>query len=172
MWENHAMRPSPRIVFAFIFLACAGLLAGGIFYFQEQLGLEPCPMCILQRYAFIAMGAVALVGAIHGPRGTPLKAYAVVIALFGLAGAGVAMRHSYLQHFPPLRETCGTDLEFLLNTFSISEAFPKIFAGTGSCSKVDWKLLGLSIPEWALVWFLALGALALWAAFSRRARAA
>ena len=88
-----------------------------------------------------------------------------------LRGAGVAIRHSYLQHNPPLRETCGTDLEFLLNTFSLSEAFPKIFAGTGSCSKVDWKFLGLSIPEWSLVWYIAFACVSLWVAFRRDARA-
>jgi disulfide bond formation protein DsbB len=170
MWENPAMRTSPRIVFAAIFVACLALVGTAIFYFQEQLGLEPCPMCILQRYAFLAVGFVALVAAIHAPYGATLKAYAVVIALLAAAGAGVAIRHSYLQHFPPLRETCGTDLDFLLNTFSIAEAFPKIFAGTGSCSKVDWRFLGLSIPEWALVWFVLFALMALWSAFTARPR--
>jgi disulfide bond formation protein DsbB len=64
-------------------------------------------------------------------------------------------------------ESCGTDLEFLLNTFPLTQALPKIFAGTGSCSAVDWKFAGLSIPEWALVWFLAFGAAALWVALRR-----
>ena len=161
------MRPSPRIVFAAIFAACAALIATAIFYMQEQLGLEPCPMCILQRYAFFTIGIIALIAAIHGPGRLALKVYSSLIVLFAIAGGGVAIRHSYLQHFPPARETCGTDLEFLLNTFSLSEAFPKIFAGTGSCSKVDWKLLGLSIPEWALVWFAIFAGLAIWMAFFR-----
>ena len=60
------MKLSNRVVFAFIFIASAALIADAIFYMQEQLGLEPCPMCILQRYAFIALGVVALVAAIHG----------------------------------------------------------------------------------------------------------
>jgi disulfide bond formation protein DsbB len=135
---------------------------------QEHLGLEPCPMCILQRYAFFAIGIVALVAAIHGPRGLALKVYGALVILFAVAGGGVAIRHSYLQHFPPGSETCGTDLDFLLDTFSLSQALPKIFAGTGSCSKVDWKMLGLSIPEWALVWYLIFAALALWIAFLRK----
>ena len=164
------MRFHPRVTFFAIFVACAALVGTAVFYMQEQLGLEPCPMCILQRYAFIAIAVVALVAALHGPRGVALKVYGALIALFAIAGGGVAIRHSYLQHFPPLRETCGTDLEFLLNTFSLSEAFPKIFSGTGSCSKVDWKMLGLSIPEWALAWYLIFAALALWLAFFRKTR--
>jgi protein dithiol:quinone oxidoreductase len=168
MWENHAMRLSPRIVFAAIFLVCAALNATAIFYMQEQLGLEPCPMCILQRFAFFAIGGIAFVAAVHGPERLALKIYASLIVVLAIAGGGVAIRHSYLQHFPPARETCGTDLEFLLNTFSLSEAFPKIFAGTGSCSKVDWKFLGLSIPEWALVWFAIFAVVAIWMAFFRK----
>jgi disulfide bond formation protein DsbB len=170
MWENRAMLRPTRAAFAGIFIACAGLVAGAIFYLQEYLGLDPCPMCILQRYAFFAIGIVALVAAIHDPRGAALKAYAGLVILFALAGGAVAVRHSYLQHFPPLRETCGTDLDFLLDTFSLSEAFPKIFAGTGSCSKVDWKLIGLSIPEWALVWYLIFALVVAWLAFFRKPR--
>jgi disulfide bond formation protein DsbB len=161
------MRPTPRVVFAAIFTACAALVGFGL-YLQEYKGLEPCPMCILQRYAFVAIAAIALAAAIHGPQRLALKVYGALIALFAIAGAGVAIRHSWLQHYPPATETCGTDLEFLVNTFPLSQALPKIFAGTGSCSKVDWTLLALSIPEWALVWYVAFAALAVWIAFLRK----
>jgi disulfide bond formation protein DsbB len=158
---------TPRVVFAFIFVACAALIALAL-YLQEQEGLEPCPMCILQRYAFILIGVVALVGAMHGPKGLALKVYGALVALLSAAGGGVAIRHSWLQHFPPKTETCGADLDFLMGNFPLSQALPKVFAGTGSCSKVDWTLLGLSIPEWALVWFVAFAALAVWIAFFRK----
>jgi disulfide bond formation protein DsbB len=161
------MQLTPRIVYAAIVVACASLIGTAIYYFQEQLGLDPCPMCILSRYCFIVIGVIALVGAIHGPKGIALKVYSGLIALFAVAGIGVSLRHSYLQHFPPKMESCGTDLDFLLNTLPLSQALPKIFAGTGSCSAVDWKFAGLSIPEWALVSFLAFGAGALWVALRR-----
>jgi disulfide bond formation protein DsbB len=161
------MRPTPRVVFAAMFAVCA-VLVGFALYLQEYKGLEPCPMCILQRYAFVAIAAIALAAAIHGPQRLALKVYGALIALFAIAGAGVAIRHSWLQHYPPATETCGTDLEFLLNTFPLSQALPKIFAGSGSCSKVDWTMLALSIPEWALVWYVIFAALAVWVAFLRR----
>ena len=163
------MRIPYRAVFAAITVACAALIGTAIFYFQDELGLDPCPMCILSRYTFIVIGAVALVAAIHGPRGKAPKAYASIIALFAIVGIGISMRHSYLQHFPPATESCGGDLEMLVNTLPLTQALPRIFAGTGSCSAVDWKMLGLSIPEWALVWFAAFGAAALWAAFRKPA---
>ena len=161
------MRPTPRIVFTAIFVIAAGLIATAILYFQQRLGLEPCPMCILSRYSFIALGLVALVAAIHGPRGVALKVYGVLVALFAAAGIGISARHSYLQHFPPATESCGTDLEFLLETLPLTQAFPRIFAGTGSCSEVQWSLLLLTIPEWAGLWYVAIGAAALWAGFRR-----
>jgi disulfide bond formation protein DsbB len=163
------MRSPSRLFFAAVFVACAALL-GIALYLQEEVGLEPCPMCILQRYAFTAIGLVALVAAIHGPRGAALKAYAALLVLLSIAGGGVAMRQSYIQHYPPVTSSCGTDLEFLVNTFPISQALPKIFAGTGDCAAVHWRLLGLSIAEWALIWFTLFVVAGVWFAL-RRARA-
>jgi disulfide bond formation protein DsbB len=167
MWENRAMRLPTRGAFVFIAATCAALVAYAYFHLQEELGLEPCPMCVLSRYAFIAIGVVSLVAAIHGPRGAWLKGYAVVVTLLAAIGIGISTRHSYLQHFPPKIETCGTDLDFLVTNLPLVQAFPKIFAGTGSCTRVDWTFLGLSIPEWGLLWFLAFAVLVLWLAFRK-----
>ena len=164
-------RHLPRIVFGLIFVACIGLDLFAIYYLQEWLGLEPCPMCILQRYAFFAIAGAALIGALWNPRGAALKTLAVLVLVFAIAGGAVAVRHSYVQHYPPQVETCGTDLEGIINTLPLGEAFPKIFQGTGSCSAVTWKLLGLSIPEWGIVWFLIFAALATWLGFVRERRA-
>ncbi len=165
------MRPSPRIVLALVFVACAGLLGIGS-YLQHEVGLEPCPMCILQRYVFVALGLVALAGAIHGPKSLGgVRAYAALIVVLALVGAGTSMRHSYLQRFPSPSTSCGTDLTFLVNNFPLAQALPRIFAGTGECSKVDWSMFGLSIPEWALVWFAIFFATAIWLAVRRADRA-
>src|SRR5258707_12494681 len=115
------MRVTPRIVFAVVFLACAGLIALALFL-QEQEGLEPCPMCILQRYAFVAVGIVALAGAIHGPRAAATKVYAALVALFAIAGGGVAIRHSHLPHFPPKIESCRPPLGLLVSDVPLSHA--------------------------------------------------
>jgi len=147
------MAKRPRLVFLLIFLACAGLIGMGV-YMQEVLSLEPCPMCILQRYAFWAIGLTALAAALHGPRRWGNKVYAWVIVVFAMLGGGTSIRHSYVQHFPPPNASCGTDLEFLINNFPLAQVLPKMFSGSGECSKVQWSMLGLSIPEWALVWFV------------------
>lgn len=148
-----ALHQRPRRVFGAMFALCAALLAYALWLQHAQV-LEPCPMCILQRYAFIAIGVVALVAAVHDPRGLALKLYGALVMLFALAGAGVAARHSWLQRFPVETYGCGADLGYLLNTLPLARAVPAIFEGTGECSEVQWRLLGLSIPEWALVWFV------------------
>lgn len=160
------MRPTPRAVFAAVFLACAGLIATAL-YMQYEMGQEPCPMCVLQRYAFVCIGIVALAAAIHGPAAIGRRAYSGFLLLFALLGGGTAMRHSFLQRFPDPSTSCGVELEFLVNNFPLSQALPKIFAGTGECAKVTWRFLGLSTPEWALLWFLFFAAVALWAAFRK-----
>ena len=162
------MKQLPRIVFGGITLTCAALVLTAIFYFQEELGLEPCPMCILSRYTFILVGAVSFVAAIHGPRGWGLKVYAILVSLLSLTGLGISLRHSYLQHFPPKVESCGADLGFLLNANPLGNALPKIFAGTGSCSKIDWSLFGLSIPEGAAVAYVVFTLAVIWLAFFRK----
>jgi disulfide bond formation protein DsbB len=161
------MKHANRIVFALIAAACIAMVATAILYFQEELGLEPCPMCILSRYTFILIATVSLVAAIHGPRGLALRIYGVVVALLAFTGLGISLRHSYLQHFPPKVESCGADLDFLMNTLPLAQAVPKMFAGTGSCSKVDWSFLGLSIPEWAAVWYVGFAVVVLWLAFRK-----
>jgi len=158
-----------RIVFAAIFALCVSFVLAAIFYFQGHLGLAPCPMCILSRICYMAIAAVSLVAAIHGPRGKAPKVYAVLVALLAVVGLGISLRHSWIQHFPPAVESCGADLDFILETNPLAQALPKIFAAPGSCSEVQWSLFGLSIPEWAGIWYVIIGVSVIWLAFRRRA---
>lgn len=166
-----ALNLSPRALFAAIFATCLSLILGGIFYFQQHLGLEPCPLCIVSRYTFVTIGIVSLVAAIHGPGALGTKVYGGLVGALALTGVGISVRHSYLQHFPPKIESCGADLDFILNTMPLAQALPRIFSGTGSCSKVEWSLLGLSIPEWALAWYVGFFLAVLWVVFLRKAPA-
>jgi disulfide bond formation protein DsbB len=157
----------PRLLFLLGFLACVGLL-GYALYADHVLGLEPCPLCIFQRVAFILMGAVFLTAALHGPSGWGRGVYGVFAAVFGLTGAGIAARHVYLQSLPPdLVPECGPGLAYMLEAFPISRTLDMVFRGSGECAEVDWTFLGLSMPTWTLLWFLGLSVLALWAGFAR-----
>jgi protein dithiol:quinone oxidoreductase len=145
------------------FLACAGMLAFG-YYLQFAVGLEPCPLCILQRVMLLATGIAFLAAAIHHPAGrTGAGMYAGVIVLFAATGAAIAARHTWIQHLPPdQRPACGPSLDFMLSTFGPVNALGRVLRGSGECGTVDWTLLSFSIPEWTLAAFLAFCA---WAVF-------
>src|ERR1700704_4438840 len=82
------------------FLACAGMLAFG-YYLQFAVGLDPCPLCILQRIMLLATGIAFLIAAIHHPaRGTGPGIYAAAIALCAVAGVAISARHTWIQHLP------------------------------------------------------------------------
>jgi disulfide bond formation protein DsbB len=156
-----------RAFFAAIAAFCLTSVLTAIFYFQGYLGLEPCPLCIVSRMTFMAIGTVAFIAAVHGPVGPGLKVYGGLLAAMAATGIGISIRHSWIQHNPPKLESCGADLDFILNTMPLAQALPRIFSGTGSCSKVDWAFLGLSIPEWAGLCYLGIFALSIWLAFFR-----
>lgn len=162
---------SPRLGFAAVFTICAGLIGFGL-WLQQAKGLEPCPMCIMQRYAFVVAGLVGLAGALHAPRGWGRRIYSVLILFSVVGGASVAVRQSWLQHHPPKVAECGADLDFMLDSFPLADALPMIFRGAGDCSAVQWSFLGMSIAEWALVWFAIIGVIAtlLWVVKAARAR--
>lgn len=143
------------------FLACAGLLGFG-YYLQFQQGLEPCPLCIFQRVAFFALAIVFLIAAVHNPKHWGARAYGGLLFLCASIGAAIAGRQIWLQSLPPDQvPECGPGLNYMLDVFPLTEVIATVLRGSGDCAEVDWTFLGLSIADWALVWFIALGILAL-----------
>lgn len=147
-----------RLPYALVVLAVAGLLGFG-YYLQYGRGLEPCPLCILQRLAFYAVGLAALAAALHGPGLRGARLYSGLLALFALAGAAVAGRQVWLQHLPPeLVPACGPGLEFMLDTLPLQRVVREVLQGSGECAEAGWTFLSLSIAEWSLGWFVGLAA--------------
>jgi disulfide bond formation protein DsbB len=139
------------------FLACVALLAYA-YYTQYKLGLEPCPLCIFQRIGIAALGVVFLVAGLHNPRRWGAPVYAVLIAAAALATAGVAIRHLYVQSLPPgTIPACGAPLEVLLQFTPVTEVIRKVLTGSGECSQINWRFLGLAMPAWVLICAFVLG---------------
>lgn len=145
------------------FLICA-LLLGYAYYAQFRLGLEPCPLCIFQRVAFIALGGALLLAALHHPGGKlGARVYAGLTVIVAGTGAFIAGRHVWLQSLPPDQvPACGPGLDYMLDVFPLGETLRMVFTGSGECANVDWSFLGLSMPAWVLVWFVALGIAGAW----------
>jgi disulfide bond formation protein DsbB len=143
-----------RGMFLAVLACCLALLGFGL-YLQHGLQLEPCPLCILQRVAFLAIGVTALLAFLLNPGKVGRILFGLLIALFSTAGAAVAGRNVWLQHLPPDKvPECGPGLEYMLEAFPLAKVLPMVLQGSGECAKVGWTMLGLSIPAWALGWFL------------------
>jgi len=150
-----------RIWFFLGFLGCVFLLAMGA-YFQFVQGLDPCPLCISQRIGILLTGLVFLSAAIHNPGRTGTKAYAILGTVTALCGAAISIRHIWIQHLPADKvPECGPGLDYVMQNFPLSETVKLMLSGTGDCAKVDWTLLGFSMPAWTLLAFLMLATLSL-----------
>jgi disulfide bond formation protein DsbB len=155
-----ALRTKPQLSFALIAIACAAMLGFGL-YLQHVVGLEPCPMCIVQRYALIGVAVMSVIAALCKSRGG-LFSFGFLTAAFALFGAFVAARQSWLQRYPPEMFTCGRDFYGIIENTPMRRAIPMIFKGSGDCTKVDWTFLGGSIANWSFVCFVALALLAMY----------
>jgi len=158
---------SHRMVYGFIFLVCAALIATA-YYMEYVMQLEPCPLCMVQRFIIIALGIVALLATLHNPGRWFNPLYSVLLILIAGAGMAVAGRQVWLQSLPPDQvPACGADFDFIVNNFPLMEAVSTLWQGSGECAEVHWVFLGLSIPGWTLVWFGIFLILALFQLFRR-----
>ena len=148
--------------------AVVGLIAYALFA-QHVLGLEACPLCIFQRVAFITGGLVFLVAGLHSPGGVSARFYGALALAANVMGGAVAARHVYIQNLPAdqVPPDCGAGLDYMLYVFGPFEAVRMVLTSAGECADISWQFLGLSMPGWAFVWFVLLGALAVAANWTR-----
>jgi disulfide bond formation protein DsbB len=166
------MKTNNRVMFAIGAAVCVALLVYA-YYLQYARGLEPCPLCLIQRGFFYAVMALFVAAALQGPGKLATWVYSILIVLFAAGGAATAGRQVWLQSLPADQvPACGPDLFFMLNNLPLGRTIQKVFQGSGECAVVDWKFLGLSIAGWSLVWFAILAAYALWLALRRPRSAA
>ena len=147
--------PTNRSLYLLVVLACVLLMLIAL-YMEHVMGLEPCPLCMLQRGAFIAVGVVALLAALHNPAGKlGSRLYAVITLILAVIGAGLASRQLWLQSLPADQvPACGPSVDYLLEVFPLFDVLLIAIQGTGDCAKVSWTFLGLSIPGWTLIAFV------------------
>ncbi len=147
---------NPRLIHLTFFVICSCLLGYG-YYLQYVEYLEPCPLCMVQRVAFLAIALTALISAIHGPQFLGIRIYSGLLVFFSTFGGAIASRQIWLQHLPKDQiPECGPGLSFMLETAPFLDVVKTLIIGTGDCAEVVWTFLGFSIPEWALVMFVSI----------------
>ena len=144
------------------------VLFGAALYLQYALRQEPCPLCMIQRVIFIAIGITFFIAALLNPRRSAARVYSGLIVLLSLGGVAVAARHIWIQHLPKdLVPGCGPGLDYMLQNFPMAEVWQELLHGSGECAEKGWTFLTLGIPEWSLVWYVLLGTWALLLALRR-----
>lgn len=132
-------------------------------YSQHVLLLDPCPLCILQRIAVIALGLIFLVAAIHGPQRLGSLVYVAFSVVFAALGVAIAGWHVHLQNLPADEvPSCGPGLEYMVENFPLKDALGMVLKGSGECAEVSWRFLGLTMPTWVIVCLLGLASIAVW----------
>ena len=163
------MRITRRNLLLTGFLSCVFLIAYAL-YTQYVLGLEPCPLCILQRVAVIALGLSFLFMALRPPQRRQSKFFAsLLLTIISSAGVGIAARHVWIQNLPPDKVPgCGPGLDFMMANFPLSEVLEMVFSGSGECAEISWSFAFLSMPAWALIWLIFLGSYGVWSIYQGR----
>lgn len=157
------MKKSKPVLLAVAFVSVA-LLAVAL-YLQHVEKMQPCPLCVIQRYAFAVVAIICLIAA-FGKEATA-RVGAALAALASLAGAGVAGWHIYIKANPTV--SCGIDpLETSLNTIPTAKLMPFLFEADGLCTTAYAPIMGLSLPQWALVWFVVIALFLLRTAFQKK----
>ncbi|OGT60404.1 MAG: hypothetical protein A3F14_00155 [Gammaproteobacteria bacterium RIFCSPHIGHO2_12_FULL_43_28] len=145
---------SSRLINLYAFIAIVSLLFASI-YLQVFDGLEPCPLCTLQRLTFGLLAFFFLLGVL-----LPLnRMIRFILNLFTLTtavmGAGLAGRQIWLQHFANQATTeCGASLQYLLQMLPWHEALARVLVGSAECTERGFLFLFLNIAEWSFCWFL------------------
>lgn len=144
------MLPSNRQILFAISSICFALIAVAL-YLQHAHDMQPCPLCVVQRYLFLGIGLASLAGAISGR----LRAGAAVALLAALGGLYTVGKHLYVIANPGF--SCGIDpMETFLNKIPTAEYLPWLFRADGLCGGATDGLMGLAIPQWSAIWFVVL----------------
>jgi disulfide bond formation protein DsbB len=114
-----------------------------------------------------ALGMLFLIAALHNPGRSAARIYGVLQLIAVVAGLGISGRHVWIQAQPPgTVAACGADLNYMMEIMPVTDVITKVLTGSGECGKVDWRLLGLSMPWWVLFSLAALGVWAVLVNFS------
>lgn len=157
-----------RMVNLVAFLLCFAMIIMAA-YLQFSKGLEPCPLCVVQRFLVVVLGLIFLIGFLHRSTGWGIKFHGLLVCLIAGAGIAAAGRQTYLQWLPPNQlPPCAPNLSYILEKLSWADSIRFLIRGSADCAQVKWTLLNLSIPEWTLGFFILFAIFGLWELFSKK----
>ena len=155
---------SPAMAAALAVLVVAAATIAGAWYFQLVLGLQPCPLCLEQRYAYylaIPLAAlIALAAGQNAPRSL-LVAGLAILALAALANAVLGAYHAGVEwKFWPGPSDCTGPVGNLGSAGSLLDRLDT--TKVVMCDEVQWTFLGLSLAGYNVLISLLMAVIAMW----------
>ena len=146
-----------RLHFTVSLALCVFILATAL-YMEFAMHMDPCMLCMGQRFIYVAIAFVSLLAMLHNPMFGGHQRYGFGLLLLSLLGMALAARQLYLQALPEAQvPACGPSFSYMVDTFPLTEVLSAMVQGSGSCATVQWSFLGLSIAGWSLIMFAFLG---------------
>ena len=146
---------SYRTVLFVVFLLSAAAAAGS-FFAQYVMRLNPCPLCILQRVAVLAvLAASALALLLPTAKAAGRAAAALLVGAPAVWGLYVAGYQLWLQSLPAEEQpSCGAPWTFRLKEWPLFDYWRFVVEGFGNCGVREY-VLGVPLPVWSLLFFAA-----------------
>ncbi len=137
-------------------LGLAVLTTAGSFVSQYIIGLNPCPLCILQRLAVMGTAlAAALALCLPVLKKGGRSAAALLVSVPAVWGLGVALYQIYVQSLPMMEQpSCGAPWTFRLREWPLFDWYEPVIRGSGQCGVVE-TVLGVPLPMWSAAFFSA-----------------
>jgi protein dithiol:quinone oxidoreductase len=149
-----------RIAFLAIAIFCLALL-GGAYYLQHGPDQQqPCPLCIMQRYAYMLVALFALIGAAAGTGNWTLRLFAPLTWISALAG--MFFTAWQLTKGGEMTSCMSDPIGQFVNGLPMRHWWPDYLLATGGCADKYPPIFGLSLPAWSMVCFVILSLLTTW----------
>jgi disulfide bond formation protein DsbB len=153
---------SPVLSAALLTAAIAAAALAGAWYMQLVWGLQPCELCLKQRYAYYAIVPLGLLVAFAASRGAPRPVLLVGLALIALAAlgnAGLGVYHSGVEWgFWQGPTECTGPVGNLGSAGNLLERLDSV--KVVRCDEVQFRFLGLSLAGYSVLISLAMAAIA------------
>ena len=147
----------PSQLWGLVNLTVIGALLCGALFMELVLGMSPCPLCMMQRLWFALAGVIIFIGLAHNPG---WGIYPLLATAAATVGGGFSIRQLWLQSLPADQvPACGPDLQYMLEVFPASDVLAAMASGTGDCAAISFQFIGITLPGWALLGFVAVAAL-------------
>jgi disulfide bond formation protein DsbB len=155
------MTRSPAALLLVVAVLCFGAV-GAALVSQYKFGMLPCPWCTFQRFIFIAIGLVALVGAL-----IPARVLQRILGFVGFIGAAAGVASALWQHFVAAKsDSCNLTLaDKIMDGLGLFNLAPDIFTPQASCADAAVSIAGIPYEFFSLALFVIVGLACARAAF-------